>query len=108
MKTNYLSATNHLMPDGNFIFSGQNPYDYEQIDWQDERPQPTKAECEAVYPQVKYETDYAEVERARQRRYIEETDGIFFDAMRGDQDLTEWKAAVAQIKTDLPYPTEPS
>lgn len=105
--TDYVATLVYLVPDAKISYTGVDVA-YEDIEWQDSRKQPTKEECETVYPQVKYETDYAEVERARQRRYIEETDGIFFDAMRGDQDLTEWKAAVAQIKTDLLYPTESS
>ena len=45
---------------------------------------------------------------ARQARYQAETDPLFMKAMRDEEDgvtLADWKAAVAAIKTDLPYPT---
>lgn len=103
MTIDYAMAIVYLLPNAQFTISSTKKY--EDIVWEDDRIQPTKQECEEVYPQAKYESDYAQTQSARQRRYVEETDGLFFDAMRADQDLTQWKAAVAQIKADLPYPT---
>jgi hypothetical protein len=45
-----------------------------------------------------------QVEAQRRARYQSETDGMFFAAQRDGGDLTEWQAAVNQIKADLPYP----
>jgi len=104
---NYVTAIFYLLP--NPLMTIVEPDNgYEGIEWNDDRPQPTKAECDAVMPQAVYEREYETIKNARENRYERETDGIFFDAMRADQDLTEWKTAVAAIKADLPYPTEPS
>jgi len=105
--TNYVATLMYLVPNADISYTGVDVA-YEDIEWRDERPQPTKVECDAVWEQVKYELDYAQVERARKRRYEVETDGIFFDAMRGDKDLTEWVAAVNEIKAELPYPQAPA
>lgn len=105
--TDYVLSIMHLVPDAKISYSGLD-VSYEDIEWNDERTQPTKAECEQAYPQAKYEYDYAVIEAERKSRYEKETDGLFFDAMRTDQILTEWIAAVEAIKADLPYPTEPS
>lgn len=107
MTTNYVMAIMYLMPDARLSITGTD-ISYEDIVWQDERPMPTKAECEAIYPQAQYENDYAQIQRERERRYEQETDGLFFDAMREDGDLTDWKAACEVIKSELPYPAKPS
>jgi hypothetical protein len=101
--TNYVTALVTLVPNANISYAGVDVA-YEDISWLDERPQPTKAECDAAWPQIDYDLTYASVERQRRERYSNETDGIFFAAMRGDQDLTEWTAAVEAIKAELPYP----
>ena len=49
-----------------------------------------------------------DVKAERRARYQAETDGLFFAAQRDGGDLTAWKAAVDQIKADLPYPEEPA
>ena len=104
---NYVIALNHLIDNPNItVFI--DGVSYEDIHWDDERTQPTKAECDAVMAQALYENERRQVERQRQDRYEAETDGVFFDAMRADGDLTEWKALVEAIKAELPYPTEPS
>lgn len=104
--TDYVRALVGLVENARVSYTGVNP-DYADIEWQDNRPQPTRAECDAAYPQFAYEDEYLRVENARRDRYIDETDGMFFDAMRGDGNLTAWKAAVDQIKSDLPYPIQP-
>ena len=105
--TNYVMAIVYLMPDARFSYSGLE-VSYDDIEWQDDRAMPTKSECEAIYPQAQYEHDYRQVEIQRERRYEQETDGLFFDAMRTDGDLTDWKAACEVIKSELPYPTAPN
>jgi hypothetical protein len=94
----------HLVPNALLSYTGTE-IGYDDIEWLDERPQPTKDECDAAWPQVNYEMTYAQVEAQRRYRYTNETDGMFFAAMRDDQDLTEWIEAVEAIKAELPYPT---
>lgn len=105
--TDYVATLVYLVPDAKISYTGLDVA-YEDIDWQDERPQPTKEYCDEIWPQVKFERDYAQIERQRKQRYEDETDGLFFDAMRNDQDLTAWVAAVEKIKSELPYPAAPS
>jgi hypothetical protein len=94
------------MPNALISYTGVE-VDYDDIEWLDDRKQPTRKECDDAWPQVNYEMTYTQVEYARKRRYENETDGMFFAAMRADQDLTEWIAAVEAIKAELPYPEAP-
>ena len=82
--------------------------DYSTLDWQSDDPKPTQKTLDAAWPQVQYEREYAQVEQARRARYQAETDGIYMAAVRDDLPLDDWKAAVAAIKADLPYPEEPT
>jgi hypothetical protein len=105
--TDYVATLMHLVPNALISYTGVE-VDYDDIEWLDSRKQPTRKQCDAAWPQVNYEMTYAQVEYARRYRYTNETDGMFFAAMRGDQDLTEWTAAVEAIKAELPYPTAPA
>jgi chlorite dismutase len=78
--------------------------DYSTLDWHSDDPKPTKKTLDDAWPQVQYNRQHAAVEEARRARYQAETDGMFFAAQRDGGDLTEWTAAVNQIKADLPYP----
>jgi hypothetical protein len=105
--TDYVAALMYLVPDARISYTNVEVA-YADIEWQDERPQPSQAECDAIWPQAHYELEHARVEQARRQRYTNETDGIFFAAQRADGDLTEWKAAVDAIKAELPYPVAPA
>jgi hypothetical protein len=105
--TDYVATLMHLVPNALVSYTGVEVA-YEDIEWLDTRPQPTKAVCDQQWPQVKFELDSAQVERQRRDRYTNETDPMFFQAQRGDGDLTAWNAAVDAIKTSLPYPKAPS
>ena len=81
-----------------------NGDDYSGLEWLDESPKPTKKELEAFWPEVKLETERAEVERARQQAYRETADPIYFEYQRGDKTKAEWLAAVQAVKDAHPYP----
>ena len=81
--------------------------DYSTLEIHDDGPKPTKKSLEDRWPQVQYDRDLAAVQAARRARYQAESDGLYFDAMRGDGNLDAWNAAVAAIKADLPYPEAP-
>jgi hypothetical protein len=87
---------------------GMTDNDYTTLVMTDDGPKPTKKSLEDRYPQVAYEVERAAVEAARRARYQTETDGLYFEAMRGDGNLDEWNAATAQIRADLPYPESPA
>jgi hypothetical protein len=102
--TDYAAVLMAIRPYAVWTLDGDQ---YEGLEWLDDSPKPTQAECDAAWPQVQYERQYAAVEAQRRARYQAETDGMFFAAQRENGDLTEWTAAVDAIKADLPYPTAP-
>ena len=83
---------------------GMTGNDYATLVMHDDGPKPTKAALESRYDAVALELETKQIEEARRARYQAETDGIYFEAVRGDGDLTAWKAAVDQIRADLPKP----
>jgi hypothetical protein len=87
---------------------GMTDNDYAKLVMHDDGPKPTKKSLEDRYPQVAYQLEVAAVEAARRARYQAETDGLYFEAMRGDGNLDAWNAAVAQIRAELPKPEAPA
>ena len=82
--------------------------DYSTLTWHSDDPKPTKKTLDDAWPQVEYQQQYAAVEAKRRARYQAETDGIYMAAVRDDLPLDDWKAAVAAIKSELPYPEAPA
>lgn len=80
---------------------------YDGLDWQDSSPKPTQAELDALWPQVTYENQVAAVESARLTAYEQQSDPLYFKWQRGDATEAEWRAAVAKVKADNPYPPAP-
>jgi len=81
---------------------------YESLVWLDDSPKPTRKTLEDAWPQVAHDLEVARIRAERQRRYLAETDPLFMKAQRDEEDgvtMADWKAAVAAIKADLPYPT---
>ncbi len=77
---------------------------YESIVSLDGSPIPTEAELEALWPEVQYETAYAQVEQARANAYRETSDALFFKYQRGTATEQEWLDAVQAVKDAHPYP----
>ena len=102
--TDYAAVLSAIRPGAQWTLDGD---EYAGLTWLDDSPKPTKKTLDDAWPQVQYDREYADVESARRGRYQAETDGLFFEAQRESGDLTAWKAAVDQIKADLPYPTAP-
>jgi hypothetical protein len=102
--TDYAAVLTAIRPGAQWSLNGDS---YDGLTWLDDSPKPTKKTLDDAWPQVQYDREYAAVESARRARYQAETDGLFFEAQREGADLTAWKAAVDQIKADLPYPTAP-
>ncbi len=86
---------------------GMNDNDYATLVMADNGPKPTKAALESRYDAVALERDTAAVRNERARLYREETDGLFFEAQRGEGSVTldDWKAAVQAIKDSHPWPS---
>jgi len=102
--TDYAAVLTAIRPGAQWTLDGDL---YEGLTWLDDSPKPTKKTLDDASAQVEYERDHSAVEAARRARYQAETDGLFFEAQREGGDLTAWKAAVDQVKADLPYPTAP-
>jgi len=82
-----------------------NANDYSTLVILDDGPKPTKATLDSKWAAVELARDTKQIEDARRARYQAETDGLYFEAMRGDGNLEAWTAAVNQIRADLPKPT---
>jgi hypothetical protein len=83
---------------------------YESLVWLSDSSKPTKAALDKLWPKVQHDRTVAAIRDERHRRYLVETDPLFMKAMRDEEDgvtLADWKAAVAAIKADLPYPAAP-
>jgi hypothetical protein len=81
---------------------------YAGLNWLDSSPKPTQAELDAQWPTVQYNKQYAQVEQNRRIAYETQSDGIYFAWQRGDATEAEWRAAVAKVKAENPYPPTPT
>jgi hypothetical protein len=107
MSVDYASVLTHH-PDYAGRLWGITDNDYSTLTMHDDGPKPTKKSLEDRWFDISYQLEINRIEAERRARYQAETDGMFFAAQREGGDLTAWQAAVAKIKTDLPYPEEPS
>ena len=99
--TDYAAVLTAEYPDREWSLDGN---DYATLVMHDDGPKPTKATLDSKWAGVQVAREVAAVQAERRRRYLKETDDLFWEAMRSDNDLTAWKAAVNQIKSDLPKP----
>jgi hypothetical protein len=101
--TDYAAVLNAIRPGAQWSLDGD---DYAGLTWLDDSPKPTKKTLDDAWPDVQRDQAIAAVREERARLYAEETDGIFFQAMRdeGDVTLDDWKAAVQAIKDSHPWP----
>ena len=103
--TDYAAVLLAIRPGSEWSLSAN---DYATLEWYSDSPKPTKKTLDDAWPQVQYDLAHADVEAQRRARYQAETDGMFFAAQRDGTPLDAWKAAVDQIKADLPYPEQPA
>ncbi len=80
---------------------------YDGLTWLSDTPKPNQAELDALWPQVNYDNQVAAVEAARLTAYEQQSDPLYFKWQRGDATEAEWRAAVAKVKADNPYPPAP-
>ena len=103
--TDYALVLSVEYPDAEWTLDGD---DYAGLTWLSDSPKPTKAALDKKWPKVQHDLQVARIAAARRARYEAETDGLYFAAMREDSpSLAAWRAAVDQIKADLPYPEAP-
>ena len=103
--TNYVATLVHLVPDAKISYAGIDP-DYSVISWADERPQPTREECDAAWPGIEVELADAAAQRNRAEAFRAEADPLFFGAQRGENTEQDWLDKVAEIRGRFPYSTD--
>lgn len=81
--------------------------DYETLQWLEQTAKPTQAELDALWPDVEYQHQCQQVEMTRRTAYEATSDPVFFQWQRGDATEAEWRAAVAKVKAENPYPAAP-
>jgi hypothetical protein len=85
---------------------GMTDNDYSTLVMHDGGSKPTKSALESRSPDVARQAEIDAVRDERARLYRQETDGLFFEAQRGEGSVTldDWKAAVQEIKEAHPWP----
>lgn len=80
--------------------------DYDSLVWEGPGEKPSRDTLDAAWPDAERAQNVRRIQAARQARYRAEADPLFFEAQRGEDGTTldDWKAKVAEIKADLPYP----
>ena len=91
-------------PNSEWTLNGET---YDGLTWLSDDPQPSQTELDALWPEVQYELAYNAVREARLIAYEQTSDPLFFEWQRGDATEAEWRAAVAKVKLDNPYPEAP-
>jgi hypothetical protein len=101
--TDYAAVLTAIRPGAEWSLNG----DGFDLTWLSEGEPPTQAECDAAWPQVQYDRQYAQVEQARHAAYITDADPLFFKWQRGTGTEQAWLDSVQAVKDANPYPQEP-
>lgn len=104
MSVDYSAVLAANYPGAQWTLNGNT---YDGLTWLEDTPKPTQADLDAAWPQVDYDNQCATVEANRLAAYEQQSDPIFFKWQRGDATEAEWRAAVAKVKAENPYPTAP-
>ena len=99
--TDYAAVLTVLAPGASWSMSGN---DMATLEWYDETVPPTQAECDAAWPQVAWDAEYAAVQAARHAAYVTDADPVFFRWQRQQATEQEWLAAVSGVDAANPYP----
>ena len=96
MTNKYLVIAGRRFP-GEWTFNGEDTADdYDGLTWVG--VQRTKAELDALWPEVQAELEAERISRERQAAYRAESDPIAMKMLRGEATEAEWLAKVAEIK----------
>jgi len=99
----YGLAFQHLVNDSKWVCRGAD--EYENYEWHDERPQPTKQQCDAVIPSLLAQREHGAIREQRHQAFIAEADPLFFAWQRGEKTEQEWLDRVDEIRQRYPYPS---
>jgi hypothetical protein len=102
--TDYAAVLTAIRPGAEWSLNGDT---YDGLTWLSEGEPPTQAECDAAAPQVQFDREYAQVERARHAAYVTDADPLFFKWQRGTGTEEAWLDSVQDVKDAHPYPDQP-
>jgi len=100
--TNYVTTLVHLVPDAKLSYTGLDP-DYDVIGWADERPKPSRKECDDAWPALEIELLNSSAKSSRAEAYRREADPLFFGWQREENTEQDWLDKVAEIRERFPY-----
>ena len=102
--TDYAAVLSAEYPGREWTLNGN---DYATLVMLDGGSKPTKATLDSKWAKVSEQAAIDAVRDERARLYREETDGLYFEAQRGEGSVTldDWKAAVQAIKDSHPWPS---
>jgi hypothetical protein len=66
--------------------------------------EPTETEIQSELNRLIADQPRKEAQAARAAAYAAEADPLFFKAQRGEAELVDWEAKVAEIRERFPYP----
>jgi len=98
----YVAAMMDLVPNANISYQGTE-VDYDDVNWLDERPQPTREECEERWVTLEVELTNNQIKRSRQAAFEVEADPLYFGWKRGENTEQEWLDKVTEIRERFPY-----
>jgi hypothetical protein len=103
MSVDYALVLTALYPESLW---GLNDNDLTTLVWDESNADamPSQEMLDAAWPQVQYDREYAQVERARHAAYITDADPLFFKWQRGSGSEGAWRDAVQVVKDAYPYP----
>jgi hypothetical protein len=100
--TNYVATLVHLVPNAKLSYTGLDP-DYDAIGWADDRPKPSRQECDDAWPGLEVELADTAAKAGRAAAYRNEADPLFFGWQRNENEEQDWLDKVAEIRTRFPY-----
>jgi hypothetical protein len=101
-----LELLQYLLPDAAVVIRGNPATETEyvaQVDWFDERPQPTWADIEAGRPAAETAQANATARTNRHQAFQVEADPLYFAWQRGEATEEDWLDKCADIRTRFPY-----
>jgi hypothetical protein len=101
MTFNYGRAFSALLSGAKWTCYGDDEYD--NYVWQDDRPQPTESECDAIIPTLLANLEYQKVSDERRNAYQLEADPLFFAWQRSEGTEQAWLDKVAEIRERYPH-----
>ena len=99
---NYIACLMKLVPDAKISYTGVE-IDYDDISWEDNRNQPSREDCDLIWPELEIELHNNFSRKMRSQDYSKESDSIFFKWKRGEATEQDWLDSIELVKQRYPY-----